>query len=230
MKAGEISFTTPQYSGHPHQNLGHITYSQNGEDLFLLNLFRLIGIEKPSYLDLGAYHPINISNTALFYSLGCRGVNIEANPILMPAFDKERPEDTNINVAIATTMGELTMYLGHDRGGATNSLDIDEFYRHNKVVEEKIKVSAVTLGFAVENYCGGKYPDLLLTDIEGLDSDVLCGADFTYDQPKIICAEIRREESKKVIGKLFLDGYAPLIRIGSNFLFIGGEYAGKVNK
>src|SRR5579871_5884717 len=68
------------YKGHPHQIFGHLTYSQHGEDMIFANIFHIIGIEKPSYMDIGAYHPINISNTAYFYAKGSRGVNIDANP------------------------------------------------------------------------------------------------------------------------------------------------------
>ncbi len=91
------------YEGHPDQAFGHISYSQHGEDLFLLNIFRLIGIETPSYLDLGAHHPWHISNTALMYHRGSRGVNVEANPILFEAFLTERPLDKNVNMGVVSS-------------------------------------------------------------------------------------------------------------------------------
>src|SRR5690606_9910227 len=74
------------YSGHPDQHYGHITYSQHGEDLLILNLFDQLQIKNPSYLDLGAHHPTDISNTKLLYDRGSRGVNIEANRHLIEAF------------------------------------------------------------------------------------------------------------------------------------------------
>lgn len=52
-----------------------------------------MGIKKPSYIDIGAHHPYEISNTAIFYMNGCRGVNVEANPNLIDEFYKERPDD-----------------------------------------------------------------------------------------------------------------------------------------
>src|SRR5437763_16778861 len=68
--------------GHPDQGFGGRTYAQFGEDLIFLNIFALLGINTPSYIDVGAHHPVNISNTALLYERGCRGIKIDANPDL----------------------------------------------------------------------------------------------------------------------------------------------------
>ena len=40
---------------HPDQWYGCKTYSQHGEDLVFLNIFRLIGVKKISWLDMGAF-------------------------------------------------------------------------------------------------------------------------------------------------------------------------------
>src|SRR5689334_18987985 len=62
------------------------SYSQCGEDIIIDHVFRLRGIPSPSYIDIGANHPYFINNTAMFYERGCRGINIEANPQLLSAF------------------------------------------------------------------------------------------------------------------------------------------------
>jgi len=53
------------------------SYSQEGEDLILLRIFekKRIGF----YVDVGSHHPFRFSNTYLFYRLGWRGINIDAN-------------------------------------------------------------------------------------------------------------------------------------------------------
>ena len=71
------------FAGHPDQAFGPLTYAQFGEDLILANAFALRGIEKPSFLDIGAHHPVHCSNTALLYARGARGVCVEANPNLI---------------------------------------------------------------------------------------------------------------------------------------------------
>jgi FkbM family methyltransferase len=97
-------------SKHPDQCYSHRTYAQSGEDQIVLGIFNLLGIDRPSYIDIGAHHPWVISNTALLYELGCRGVNIEPNPDLIPAFRKHRPADTNLNIGVADKEGQLRFY------------------------------------------------------------------------------------------------------------------------
>ena len=80
--------------------LAKYSFSQCGEDLIIEYVFTLRGISHPSYIDIGANHPFFLSNTALFYLKGCRGINIEANPYLMDDFLKYRSEDTNLNYGI----------------------------------------------------------------------------------------------------------------------------------
>src|SRR5215831_18702667 len=95
------------YTGHPDQAFGHTTYSQCGEDLLVANIFTLIGIPTPSYLDVGAHHPLHVSNTALLYARGSRGINVEANPELIPAFHTLRPGDVTVNVGVGPQRGRL---------------------------------------------------------------------------------------------------------------------------
>ena len=108
--------------------MGGVTYSQFGDDLVIINIFNNLGIEKFTYLDIGAHHPYNISNTALLYKYGYHGINVEANPNLIEAFFRERPLDKNVNVGIGTKSGEMPFYM-IDGFSGRNSFD-------KKVVEK----------------------------------------------------------------------------------------------
>jgi len=66
------------------------SYSQCGEDLIVNYVFGALNIKKPSYIDVGAYHPQHLSNTALLYERGSRGVNIEPDPKLFRYFLRRR--------------------------------------------------------------------------------------------------------------------------------------------
>ncbi len=79
---------------------GTLSYSQCGEDLIVQYIFSLRGVLKPTYLDIGAHHPFALSNTAIFYMKGCRGVNVEANPDLFRFFKRHRLRDINLNLGI----------------------------------------------------------------------------------------------------------------------------------
>jgi hypothetical protein len=82
-------------TGHRDQWFGGRTYAQHGDDLAVLNIFKRLGIERPSYLDVGAYHPFDLSNTALLYERGSRGINVEPNEALFGAVSSRRGRMTS---------------------------------------------------------------------------------------------------------------------------------------
>lgn len=172
---------------HPDQAFGDKTYSQFGEDLILLNVFNKLGIENGRYFDVGAHHPYNISNTALLYERGWRGVCVEANPNHIKAFEYHRPIDTILNIGVGVVAGELEFFMIDDFSGR-NSFDYDtilEFIKNHP--EFKIRtvkqVKVVTLDSLFDMY---GVPDLLCIDIEGLDYPVL---QTMLGRPKVICVE-----------------------------------------
>ncbi len=59
-----------------------ISYSQCGEDIIVDYIFKAIGINKPSYIDIGAHDPHYLNNTYIFSKKGCKGINIEPDPYL----------------------------------------------------------------------------------------------------------------------------------------------------
>lgn len=87
------------------------SFSQSGEDLIVKFIIDNLGINKPTYIDIGAHHPYFISNTALFYKNGCRGINIEPDPPLFKVFLKYRKEDVNLNIGISDCNSESDFYI-----------------------------------------------------------------------------------------------------------------------
>jgi hypothetical protein len=57
------------------------TYSQNGEDGMIAAIFEHLGIERGTYLEMGAGDGMHISNTRLLRERGWHGVLIEGNPV-----------------------------------------------------------------------------------------------------------------------------------------------------
>ncbi len=214
------------YLGHADQRFGSITYSHCGEDLMVANIFNLIGIKKPTYLDIGAHHPFDISNTALLYQLGSRGVNIEANPKLMPAFLQHRPDDLNVNIGVATKAGKMKFYMWDDRSGRNTFSE--DWSKKLEVMTEVILLDVIPLAQVVDQYCGGKYPDFMSIDIEGLDYDVLRTADFSKSQPKVICAEVLPKDSDEFCSMMSSKGYYKHSRHSVDLIFVLNEYREKV--
>jgi hypothetical protein len=77
-----------------------ISYSQCGEDLIVAFIFNGLKMSHWTYLDIGAHHPTDISNTYLFYRKGHRGVCVEPDPTLCAEIRRVRAEDVCLNVGV----------------------------------------------------------------------------------------------------------------------------------
>ena len=216
---------------HPDQWYGNETYSQHGEDTVFLNIFRLIGLKEISWLDLGAHHPFNISNTALLYKRGHRGINVEANPNLLEAFTTHRPEDKNLQVGVGVEAGEMNFYL-IDKYSGRNSFDKHvavEFVRAYPQfkITEIIKIPVITVVDILKQCGRSTFPDLLSLDVEGLDEKIILSLDLKENGPKIICVEDndRPDNTASPLREhLAAQGYFPYYRAGVNILFVQKKY------
>jgi len=215
------------YPGNKHQWFGPVSYAQHGDDLMTLNLFYLIGNRQPFYLDLGAHHPTELSNTRLLYEKGCRGVNVEANPMNMEAFRKERPEDRNVNVGVGPVAGSGTFFMYSDTGGRnTFSAEEVETLKGIMKVQREMALPIVTLAEIIGQYCP-TFPDFISCDIEGLDFDVLSSFPDTL-RASVVCVETRRHETQRMTVMMERKGYFLYCRMGENLFFVHNEHQGKV--
>lgn len=210
------------YRGHADQKFGPNTYSQQGEDLLFCNLAKHHHYSKtePLWLDVGAHHPVNISNTHLLYMQGFKGVNVEANPVLIPELIKYRPSDQNVNVAVAVQSGRVPFYMFDDHSGRNtcSPVEVSQYQRDSgKPVEKTIQVPSLTLGELVQKFCKGVWPPFLFMDIEGLDYEVVSMA--AEIQSRYACVETRDPDVGLMERAMKRHGYAPLIRLGENSIF-----------
>lgn len=217
---------------HPDQHYGCHTYSQHGEDLVVLNLFTLAGIDKPGYLDLGAHHPHTISNTRLLYERGSRGVNVEANPALLRAFQVYRPDDLTLNVGVVPKGSRIDTLMMYDSTSGRNTMSEQEAARvlskrEMGPIKDRLKVPTMTIDEIVKACPGGVFPPFLSIDLEGLDYDVLNTADFSQSFPLVICAEVRRDDTS--VAQLLVErDYIIHSRMGENVIFIDRSIESKV--
>jgi len=223
-------------SGHPDQAFGGRTFAQFGEDLILLNIFHALGLPQPSYLDVGAHHPFNISNTALLHARGSRGINVEANPNLIGAFFQHRPEDINLNVGVGPERGSLDFYFIDDWSGRnTFRREIAEAFVREYPAFRITKVQpipVVTLNDIVTEHAAGRFPDLLSMDVEGMDLDILRAADFAGGGPTVICVECDwnsgKESAADLVSLLSARGYVLGFRTLGNMLFLSTKAAATI--
>ena len=166
------------------------SYSQCGEDLLIQYIFTLRGVKNPSYIDIGANDPFFLSNTALFYKKGSRGINIEANPQLMKQFITNRPKDINLNIGISNKEEELDFYIMEDNTLSTFSKEECDFMvSKGKTLKAVQKIKLITIADVLEKYFGNQFPDFMSIDVEGMDFQILQSINFENSRPKVICVE-----------------------------------------
>lgn len=167
------------------------SYSQCGEDLIVKYIFDVLGIQRPSYMDIGAHHPQYLSNSALFYENGSRGINIEPDPTLIKAFVTQRPEDVNLNIGIADKKSVLDFYVINNPVLNTFSKEEAEKYHleGDYQIVDQIAVEVDTVGAILQKHRQGKFPEFLTIDAEGIDDIVLKSIDFKNNFPIVICVE-----------------------------------------
>lgn len=209
------------------------SFSQCGEDLLVNYVFNLRNIKFPTYLDIGANHPFFLSNTALFYLKGCRGINIEANPQLIREFELFRRKDINLNVGIGPVEDEMDFYVMDDSTLSTFSkTDADRLAATGKYSVQAVKkIQLTTVNKVIDKYCPGRFPDFLSIDVEGLDYDILRSIDFSKYWPKVICVEAAEysptgagARKTDIIDFLVSKGYYEYANTNLNAIMVKNEF------
>jgi FkbM family methyltransferase len=176
-------------------------FSQSGEDLIVMYVFRALGIQKPSYLDIGAFLPVFSNNTYLFYLAGGRGVLVEPNVDLTAELRRARPEDVTLPVGIGFSDKEDSLDYYRLDTPQLNTFDkdrADDLVRSGHKLVEVIKARLLPINRVIAEHFGGKSPDYLSIDVEGLDLSILKTLDFAKYRPKVICAETASPRGDKM--------------------------------
>lgn len=170
----------------------HLSFAQFGEDLVVRGLLEMLMIEKPSYLDIGAYEPIRSSNTYLFYRKGGRGVLVEPNVALVPKLARKRPGDVVLNAGIGLDdIPAADYFVTNDP--QLNTFDREQVDRLVAIsavrVERVVRMPLMSINRVIGEHFGGSAPDFVSIDVEGLDLAILRTLDFRRFRPKVVCAE-----------------------------------------
>lgn len=204
------------------------SYAQCGEDLILTFLLYHLGIERPTFVDLGAHHPYFLNNTALLYDKGFRGVNVEPDPSLIAAFREQRPDDVTLNVAVGPEPGRLDFYVMS--APTLNTLSTEEVRRSEALgytVERVVPVDVVTVGDVFAALPTAPHPDVLSVDVEGLDLEILQATDFDRHPVPVVCVETLSHDrfgggrkSTEIAELLSAVGYRPYADTYLNTVFV----------
>jgi FkbM family methyltransferase len=190
------------------------SYAQNGEDLVVEKIFgkNYIG----NYLEIGAYHPIRLSNTYRFYKKGWRGKVIEPNPEIRPLFEIFRPEDEFLNIGISDKNQKLNYF--QFLIPAINTFSQNEANDNKKkghVIQKITKIETKKIEEIVDEEV-----DFLSIDTEGFDEKILrCWPWKKYDI-KVICVETDKD-GDRIKSFLKKQGYKLYFQNKFNSIFVG---------
>lgn len=168
-----------------------ISYSRSGEDLIITELLgnKMTGF----FVDVGAFHPKDYSNTYKFYLNGWRGINIDANSSIIEKFNKERPKDINVCAGVALAEEEKIFYkFKEDLSMSSFSAKFAEDAISNSILtlSETEVIKTKKLSQILEECNVTQKIDLMSIDVEGLDLEVLQSNNWEKYRPKAIIIEI----------------------------------------
>lgn len=202
-------------------------FSWEGEDIVANKiLMDTFGIETGYYLDVGAHHPFNLSNTAYFYRKGWRGLNVDAMPGAMDEFHALRPEDTNIEAGVSDEPGSLLFSIFTDPGlnGFLSEKDVQHHLNNGQVLVEQKTIECRTVNDIIETHA--KQPiDLMSIDVEGLDYRIIRSMAEKH-RPKMIITEtlgypdVVSVLSSPIYGLMTARDYAFVSRLDFSCIFI----------
>jgi FkbM family methyltransferase len=168
------------------------SFSQHGEDLLVEHLMRILHIERPFFIDIGAHHPYVLSNTYLLYLQGARGINIEPDPSLLEAFAQHRPEDINLQCGVQfDEKTEADLYIMSTPVLNTFSRQEAEHVAEYGTykISSKVKVPLLSLQQIIDAHCPAGVVDFMSIDVEGLDWEIIQFNQLDVIRPKVLCVE-----------------------------------------
>lgn len=200
-------------------------YSQFGEDAYLDHVF--LGQSSGFYVDIGAFHPFNMSNTCVFYNKGWRGINIEPNPISFRAFPVHRPRDINLNVAVSSEDSEVRFNCSEALSGI-----VDDTYRHHQArgSRTECRVRTMTLGAILREWLPKRVAiDFMSIDCEGHEAEALRGNDWKAFRPRIVIVEDLEPGVGVIDGIMGSHGYGLRQQLGLSKVFADEHVGARVD-
>jgi hypothetical protein len=205
------------------------SFSQNAEDLIIINYLNYKKIYKGKYIDIGSFHPIWISNTHLLHKNGFSGICVDLSEEKLKFFRILRGDKVRtICGAVSNLKTKFVKYFKFNKNHSFS--EIDTLKKHEAEMY-KIKTGINYKIARIKNYnvneifkMSGKI-NVLNIDIEGIDIEVLIKSDLNLINPEIIIFEDNKnyfQENRKI------DSH--LKKIGYRTLFISGGSKGYAKK
>ncbi len=193
-----------------------ISYAQHGEDVII---WRALG-NRPRgfYVDVGAFHPSFDSVTRALYERGWRGLNIEPQPDRHAEFERDRPGDLNLTLAIGDRDGTARLNLPENPGWASL---LDPALTGADVATSRILEVPIRRLDTLLAELGIDHVDVLKIDVEGAEPGVVRGLLGGPIRPLVCVVEgvgpgIGRVAGDEAVAMLVAAGYVHCLFDGLN--------------
>lgn len=206
---------------------GQTSYAQAGEDLIVNYIFDRLRIKEVTYLDIGAYDPVHINNTYLFYQQGHRGVLVEPNVAMCEKLRSVRPQDTTLEAGIGIGRpGLADYYVMSDPSWST--FDKAEAEHQVKATGGKVSIREVRrmplldVNDVIAQHFKGRAPAFVSIDAEGWHLAILKSIDFSRFRPQVICVETLVSGENRSIAEI------PAFMLAKGYAARGGSFVNTI--
>ncbi len=199
------------------------SYSQYGEDEYITALLEKYNLDEALYVDIGANHPTDISNTYLLYRKGQSGVVIEPNQELIGLFRKFRKRDIALGIGCSNISAVLKFNI-------SKTPVLSSFSNEREInVASQVYLPVMTLDQALSNI-NCHVISFLSVDVEGLNIEVLEGASESLKKTLLLCIEYDNEEERIRFNELLKDDFELDKEIHCNLIYINKRLSAALKK
>ena len=191
------------------------THANHQEDLEVLKFF----CNQPGvFVEAGANHPVEGSQTYLLEQHGWRGVLIEPNPKLASLCREQRPDSRVFECAVVQPGGpdQVLMAIPADQTDAQASITAAEQNITN--AQATFVCPARTLD-SILNEAGINRIDFFSIDLEGYEAMALLGFSWERWKPQLLSVEDHCE-SLRTHRLICRNRYRPIRRVGDNNWYV----------
>jgi FkbM family methyltransferase len=180
-------------------------YSQNNEEHYIVQHFQSVD---GTFLDLGAYNGIDLSNTRRLMELGWRGICFEPNPTIFESLANNCMQFKDVlcyEMAIGEMDGTFKMQMNDTYYSTLKESEVQRWATTDfKFVEEEVEVICFDTFMKTSPY---HYFDFISIDCEGVDYEVLKQIDLDKVRCKMVCVEHNGKETQKYIDYIAKFGF-----------------------
>jgi FkbM family methyltransferase len=199
------------------------TYSQHQEDVFIKKELGKYDLKGSIYIDVGANHPTDISNTYMLYRMGYSGIIIEPNQEFSKLYSSFRRKDIVLGIGCGNKAEMLKFNISKTPviSSFSNERDIN--------IYKSVYVPIMPLDSAVKNIYFS-FVSLLNIDVEGLNYEVLEGALQTLKKSLLICIEYDTPEEEEKIKTFLINDFAFIKKVSCNLFFLNRDLSSRLRK